>query len=84
MTLTASSGPQPSASCTGNNNRMDGSSYDASGDLQNDGARSYAYDAEHRLTSVDSGNTAKYTYKISKLPPLELLDFGEQGAGGDG
>jgi RHS repeat-associated protein len=45
-----------------NNNRMDGYSYDAAGNLMNDGAHSYTYDAENRLTKVDSGNTATYIY----------------------
>jgi RHS repeat-associated protein len=45
-----------------NNNRMDGYSYDAAGNLMNDGAHSYTNDAENRLTKVDSGNTATYIY----------------------
>jgi RHS repeat-associated protein len=45
-----------------NNNRMDGYSYDAAGNLLNDGTHSYTYDAENRLIKVDSGNTATYLY----------------------
>src|SRR5688572_24405469 len=37
-------------------------SYDANGNLTNDGLRSYQYDAENRLVSVDSGATASYSY----------------------
>ena len=47
---------------TTNNNRMDGYSYDAAGNLKSDGVHSYTYDAENRLLSVDSGNTATYAY----------------------
>jgi RHS repeat-associated protein len=36
--------------------------YDAAGDLLNDGNHQYAYDAEGRVTSVDGGATASYTY----------------------
>lgn len=37
-------------------------SYDASGNVINDGGHSYTYDAENRLVSVDSGATAQYGY----------------------
>ena len=45
-----------------NNNRMDGYSYDAAGNLLNDGVHSYTYDAENRVTQVDAGATATYVY----------------------
>ncbi len=45
-----------------NNNRMDGYSYDAAGNLLNDGTHSYTYDAENHLIQVDNGNTATYVY----------------------
>src|SRR6185437_5805602 len=45
-----------------NNNRMDGYSYDAAGNVLNDGVHSYTYDAENRITSVDGGATASYVY----------------------
>jgi RHS repeat-associated protein len=51
-----------SVSFTGNNNRMDSYSYDAAGDLLNDGAHSYAYDGYGEIASVDGGNTANYYY----------------------
>jgi RHS repeat-associated protein len=43
-----------------NNNRLDGFSYDAAGNLLNDGVHQYRYDAENRLISVDS--TVTYAY----------------------
>jgi RHS repeat-associated protein len=45
-----------------NNNRMDGYSYDAAGNLLNDGNHSYTYDAENRILKVDNGTTATYAY----------------------
>jgi len=50
---------------SGNNNRIDGASYDASGNLLNDGSggHTFAYDAENRLISVTSTNgTSTYSY----------------------
>ncbi len=44
------------------NNRMDGYSYDAAGNLLNDGSHAYTYDAENHITAVDGGTTAAYTY----------------------
>ena len=49
-------------SFSGNNNRMDGYSYDAPGNLLNDAVHSYTYDAENRITQVDGGSTATYVY----------------------
>src|SRR5207302_83570 len=52
---------------SGANNRMDGYSYDASGNLLNDGSHQYFYDAENRLIQMDGtlGNcsTATACYK---------------------
>ena len=39
-----------------------GFSYDAAGNLTNDGSHSYAYDAENHLISVDGGTIAAYVY----------------------
>jgi len=50
---------------SGNNNRMDGYSYDAAGNLLNDGAHSYTYDAENRIQQVDASTTASYVYDAS-------------------
>src|SRR5205085_5116669 len=36
--------------------------YDANGNVTNDGLHSYAYDSENRLVSVDGGATATYAY----------------------
>jgi RHS repeat-associated protein len=37
-------------------------SYDAAGNLTNDGVHGYAYDSENRIVSVDGGSTASYAY----------------------
>jgi RHS repeat-associated protein len=39
-----------------------GVTYDAAGNIINDGVHSYTYDAEYRITKVDSGSTATYLY----------------------
>jgi RHS repeat-associated protein len=54
-------GPQPIYTFSGGNNRADGLSYDAAGNLRNDGNHSYTYDAENRIVSVDNG-VAAYVY----------------------
>jgi RHS repeat-associated protein len=36
--------------------------YDAAGNVTNDGAHAYTYDAENRVVSVDGGVTAQYKY----------------------
>jgi RHS repeat-associated protein len=53
--------PQPQYSFDANNHIV-GGSYDAAGNLLNDGTHSYTYDAENRISTVDGGNTATYTY----------------------
>jgi RHS repeat-associated protein len=62
-----------------NNNRIDGYSYDAAGNLLNDGVHSYAYDAENRITQVDSGATAAYVYnalgqRVEKITPTTIYN----------
>lgn len=37
-------------------------SYDANGNLTNDGSHTYSYDSENRVVSVDGGSTASYAY----------------------
>jgi RHS repeat-associated protein len=37
-------------------------SYDAAGNVTNDGSHTYTYDAANRLVSVDGGGTAQYAY----------------------
>ena len=39
-----------------------GFSYDAAGNLLADGSHTYTFDAENRITQVDGGSTAAYTY----------------------
>jgi len=53
--------PQPQYSFDANNHIV-GGSYDAAGNLLNDGTHTYTYDAENRISTVDGGNTATYTY----------------------
>jgi RHS repeat-associated protein len=43
-------------------NQLVGYTYDAAGNMINDGLHSYSYDAEGNLVSVDSGQTAQYVY----------------------
>lgn len=43
------------------NNRQNGFSYDAAGNVTGDGLHSYSYDAEGNVTTVDGGATAGYT-----------------------
>jgi RHS repeat-associated protein len=51
------------ATFTGNNNRLDGYSYDSAGNLLSDKTSTYTYDAENRLIKVvNSNGTATYTY----------------------
>jgi RHS repeat-associated protein len=71
--------PAPQFSFTGNNNRIDGYSYDALGNLLYDGVHHYSYDAESRIISVDSGATT-YTYdaegrRMTKSTGSLVTDF---------
>jgi hypothetical protein len=43
-------------------NQISGFSYDAAGNMINDGSHIYSYDAEGNLSAVDNGSTAQYTY----------------------
>jgi len=67
QTVTAGSGGQSTLSFTGAqnggvpNNRIDGYSYDAAGNLLNDGTNNYAYDGENRIVSVN-GSASTYVY----------------------
>jgi RHS repeat-associated protein len=40
-------------------------SYDADGNVTNDGVHTYTHDAENRIANVDGGTTATYAYDIS-------------------
>jgi RHS repeat-associated protein len=69
----------PTFSFTGNNNRIDGYSYDAAGNLLSDRFHTYQYDAENRIVSVDNGATT-YTYdaedrRVAKNTSGSLTDF---------
>jgi RHS repeat-associated protein len=60
--VTAGSGPQPQYSVNQANNQLSGFTYDAAGNMTNDGNHSYTYDAEGNITAVDGGSTASYVY----------------------
>ena len=69
-----------SLSFSGNNNRMDGYSYDAAGNLLSDGSHSYTYDAENRIAQVDGGSTAQYVYdaagqRVRKVSAAGTVDY---------
>jgi len=53
-----SGGPHPSYSLSYNGNRVNGWSYDASGNLLSDGANSYSYNAVGQITSSSNGNSS--------------------------
>ncbi len=53
-------------------NRVSGWTYDAAGNVTNDGSHTYQYDAENRLIKIDGGSTAQYAYgpqgeRVSKI-----------------
>jgi len=50
------------SSSVGTNNQLIGYQYDAAGNMTFDGSHHYTYDAENRITQVDSGSTASYVY----------------------
>jgi RHS repeat-associated protein len=72
-------GPQYTSS--GGNNRMDGYSYDAAGNLLNDGSNNYSYDAENRISQVGpAGSTATYGYdaagqRVRKTSSAGTVDY---------
>ena len=55
------SGPQPQLTFSANN-QADTFTYDVAGNLLKDGIHTYSYDADGNMISVDSGNTAAYTF----------------------
>jgi len=68
------------------NNRLVGFSYDAAGNILNDGNHTYTYDAENRIIQVDGGQTATYTYdalgrRVEKVSGSTKTDY-IYGAGG--
>jgi RHS repeat-associated protein len=65
---------------TNNQLTVSGYTYDAAGNLTHDANHSYTYDAENRLTKVDGGSTATYTYdaighRVEKTVPGEYFDY---------
>jgi RHS repeat-associated protein len=81
--LTAGIGPSPQYSFDANNHVLptNGITYDAAGNVINDTAHSYSYDAENRLISVDTnGGTASYIYdaqgrRVQATTGSGTLDF---------
>ena len=56
----------------GRTNRVNGWTFDAAGNVTNDGSHTCQYDAENRLIKIDGGSTAQYAYgpqgeRVSKL-----------------
>jgi len=74
QTATGSGGggaTQPSLTFNGDTNRADGYSYDAAGNLLNDGLNQYAYDRANRILSINNQATG-YVYdaegnRVAKL-----------------
>jgi RHS repeat-associated protein len=54
--------PQPNLNINVANNQVTSNSYDAAGNVIQDGVHSYQYDAENNLISVDNGSTATYVF----------------------
>lgn len=80
--VTAGSGPASSLGFDANNHITSGSSvsYDAAGNVANDGVHSYTYDAENRITGVDGGATASYLYdadgrRVRKTTSGSVVDY---------
>ncbi|HEY3132430.1 MAG TPA: RHS repeat-associated core domain-containing protein, partial [Acidobacteriota bacterium] len=61
QTATKGSPPSNSLSIDSNTNRVSTWTYDAAGNVSNDGRNTYAYDAENRVISINAGATA-YSY----------------------
>ena len=64
------------------NNRLVGTpyQYDAAGNMIHDGAHSYTYDAENRITAVDGGSTASYYYdaqgyRVHRLVGTSTMEY---------
>ncbi len=61
QTVTKGSGPSPLYTFNANN-QASSFTYDAAGNITNDGVHTYTYDAEGRILTVDSGTTNTYVY----------------------
>src|SRR5262249_29297727 len=61
-TQSASQGTCTFSQTIGTTNRFSAGSYDGAGNLLSDGPHVYTFDAENRISSVDSGATAIYVY----------------------
>jgi RHS repeat-associated protein len=85
--VTSGSGPAPQYTFDTNNHiTTSGITYDAAGNVTNDSFHSYTYDAEGRVTAVDSGSTASYVYdafsqRVRTTVGSTVLDFAYNQAG---
>jgi RHS repeat-associated protein len=61
---------QPNLAFYGNNNQVSGWDYDAAGNLTNDNRNTYAYDAEGRITSLNSAPTYAYDAEGRRVAKL--------------
>jgi hypothetical protein len=82
LSQTASKGTPPIHSLAVNTstNRVSGWSYDAAGNTTNDGSRTYAYDANNRITQVGGGSPAEYRYdgdgnRVMKVVGSETIRY---------
>jgi len=64
------SATQPQLSLTGNNNRVDGWSYDKAGNLLNDQVNTYTYDAENRIATLNGVKTYIYDAEGRRVAKL--------------
>lgn len=60
--VTGGSGPYQSISVNPSTNQLAPVTYDAAGNVTNDGSHQYTYDAEGNVVAVDGGSTAAYVY----------------------
>jgi RHS repeat-associated protein len=81
--VTAGTGPAPQYTFDANNHlTTSGFTYDAAGNVINDGSHSYTYDAEGRVTAVDGGSKDTYVYdaegrvvrrSFDGYPPMDFV-----------
>ncbi|MGI8784054.1 MAG: RHS repeat domain-containing protein [Acidobacteriota bacterium] len=64
QTVTKGTAPSNSLAIDSSSNRVTGWTYDAAGNVTNDGRNTYSYDAENRVISVNGGATT-YAYDAS-------------------
>lgn len=83
QTVTTGTGNNVPTPADGLTNRVasgNGISYDALGNITNDGSHSYTFDAENRIIQVDGGTTATYLYdafnrRVQKTTSTGTLNY---------